>query len=31
MFDYGDLNGVIYSVGLIKDNYFMNKINEELI
>ncbi|MCY7808516.1 amino acid adenylation domain-containing protein [Bacillus spizizenii] len=29
--DYGDLNGVIHSAGLIKDNYLMNKTNEELI
>lgn len=28
--DYGDLNGVIHSAGLIKDNYLMNKTNEEL-
>lgn len=28
--DYGDLHGVIHSAGLIKDNYLMNKTNEEL-
>ncbi|MDK2598877.1 SDR family NAD(P)-dependent oxidoreductase [Bacillus stercoris] len=28
--DYGDLNGVIHSAGLIKDNYLMSKTNEEL-
>lgn len=28
--DYDDLNGVIHSAGLIKDNYLMNKTNEEL-
>lgn len=28
--DYEDLNGVIHSAGLIKDNYLMNKTNEEL-
>lgn len=28
--DYGDLHGVIHSAGLLKDNYLMNKTNEEL-
>lgn len=28
--DYEDLNGVIHSAGLIKDNYLMSKTNEEL-
>lgn len=28
--DYGGLDGIIYSVGMIKDNFIMKKMKEEV-